>query len=220
MRLRPEEPAATDWRPIELTELAALVLDQTPAAPGRPGLIAVDGRGASGKSSLVAALSAEIADSAVVHTDDVAWHEPFFGWGSLLKEHILVPLRGGAAVDYRPAAWQTHDRPGRITVPAGRRVVFIEGTGASQRDFADLLDATIWVQADYDESERRGLARDIASGVNGDADQATRFWHEWMSYEHDFLAAEQPWQRAAFVVAGTQVIDQGPDQWAIGQLPK
>jgi hypothetical protein len=52
-----------------------------------------------------------------------------FDWGAVLVENILRLLHRGQAVDFRPAAWVAHDRPGSIAVPAGRDVVWIEGTG-------------------------------------------------------------------------------------------
>jgi hypothetical protein len=36
-------------------------------------------------------------------------------------------------------------------------------------------------QSDFVEPERRGVAGDIAQGVNGDAEQSLRFWREWMA---------------------------------------
>lgn len=30
----------------------------------------------------------------VVHTDDIGWHEPFFGWGHLLAELLTAVHRG------------------------------------------------------------------------------------------------------------------------------
>jgi hypothetical protein len=33
----------------------------------------------------------------------------------------------------------------------------------------------VWVQSDFAEAERRGIARDIAQGVNGDPEASTRF---------------------------------------------
>jgi hypothetical protein len=65
------------------------------------------------------------------------------------------------------------------------------------------LDAAVWVQADLPESERRGLARDIAQNDHGTAEQGLAFWHEWMAEEHAFLSQERPWERAVVVVAGT-----------------
>ena len=63
----------------------------------------------------------------------------------------------------------------------------MEGVGASQREHAELVDATTWVQSDFVAAERRGVARDIEEGVNGDPRESVGFWHEWMSHELRFF---------------------------------
>ena len=106
---------------------------------------------------------------------------------------MLRPLREGRSLSYRPPQWAQRGRDGVIAVPAGLHVV-VKGTGASQREHADLVDATVWVRADFAEAERRGIARDVAGGVNGDPYQATAFWHEWMTAELSFLDRQRPWR--------------------------
>jgi hypothetical protein len=91
--------------------------------------------------------------------------------------------------------------------------------GASQRELAGLVDATIWVQSDFAEAEQRGIARDIAQGVNGDREQTIAFWHEWTAEELRFLEEQRPWERACLVVAGTAPIPLGLDEVAIARAP-
>jgi hypothetical protein len=153
-----------------------------------------------------------------VHTDDLAWCEPFFAWGRLLLQ-VLVQLQRGEALHLRPSAWRDHDRPGEIFLPAGLQLVVVEGVGASQREHAGLIDATIWVQSDFVEAERRGIARDIAEGVNGDHQESVAFWHEWMSHELPFVERQRPWERAALVVAGTEVLPLEPGHVAVALGP-
>jgi len=196
------EPEAGPWRSVPAAALLELILTVTGDPSGRPRVVAVDGRGASGKSTLAARLHALTPSSALVHTDDLAWHEPLFEWGHLLAGGVLRPLHEGRAVCYRPPQWQRRGRAGSIEVPAGLDVLFVEGTGASQREHSDLIDATVWVQADFKRAEQRGIARDVAAGVNGDATQASAFWHDWMTAELAFLHVQRPWERAFAVVNG------------------
>ena len=74
-----------------------------------------------------------------------------------------------------------------MEVAAGLDLVVVEGVGAGRRELAPLLDAVLWVQSDAAEAERRGLARDLAQGADGDLDEVTRFWHEWQAEELPFL---------------------------------
>lgn len=208
------EPAADGWRAVDATELMATIraVDEP---LGRPRIVAVDGRSASGKSTLAHRLADAVPSSVVVHTDDLAWNEPFFTWGHLLRDGVLTPLRRGEAVRFRPPMWDEHGRDGMIQVPADASLVIVEGVGASQRAVAPLLDASMWVQSDFAEAERRGIERDVTSGVNGNREQAVAFWREWMSQELRFLDEDRPWERADVVVAGTPTITLDEGQFAV-----
>ena len=206
MSLPAEEPAAGPWRVAPLAELIRLLAQAAGGPLGRPRVVAIDGRGAGGKSTLAELLHQSVPASVVVHTDDVAWHHSFFDWADLLATRVLEPVRRGQAVSYRPPAWDAHDRPGAIEVPSGLDTVLVEGVGAGRRELAHLLDAVVWVQSDFAEAERRGIARDIAQGVNGDAGESTAFWHEWMVEELAFIERQRPWERACVVVAGSLLL--------------
>jgi hypothetical protein len=78
VRLPAGEPAAGPWRGAG-RRAAGIVLAAAGDPAGRPRIVAVDGRGASGTSTLAARLHRQAPASAVVHTDDVAWHEPLHG---------------------------------------------------------------------------------------------------------------------------------------------
>jgi len=138
------------------------------------GVIAVDGRSASGKSTLAAVLSSAVPGSVVVRTDDVAWHHSFFDWADLLRDGVLIPARAGREVRFRPPAWAQRDRKGAIQVPQGCPLVIVEGAGAARKELMPLIDMVGWVQSDIERAEERGVARD-----GGDAGAAA-FWDEWM----------------------------------------
>lgn len=150
------EPEASPWRPQRLEGFVASLLTSVES----PAVVAVDGRSASGKSTIAARIAAAVPGSAVVHTDDVAWWESFFGWDELLINGVLEPALLDAAVDYRPPAWEARNREGAIVVPAGTQLLIVEGVGASRVSLRNYLDAAIWVQSDAAEARRRGLIRD------------------------------------------------------------
>ena len=209
------EPAAGPWRVEPVEVLVRLLLEAAGPVRERPRVVAVDGRSGGGKSTLAEQLHAAVPRSAVVHTDDVAWHHSFFDWEGLLARGVLEPLRRGDAVRYRPPGWRTEGRPGAVEVPAGLDLVLVEGVGAGRRELAHLLDAVVWVQSDAAEAERRGLARDIAAGQDGDLEGSTAFWHEWIAQELPFVAAQRTWERADVVVRGTVAAARDPDSVAI-----
>jgi hypothetical protein len=167
------------------------------AGDRRPVIVAVDGRQGSGKTTVAERLAAAVTGGVVVHTDDLAWWESFFAWDHLMATGVLLPLRRGEDVAYRPPAWNARARPGAVEVPASAPLVVVEGVGSSRRSLTPLLDAAVWVQADHVEATRRGIERD------GGTPEAAAFWHEWAAEEEPFLAADRPWERAAATVCGT-----------------
>ena len=217
MRVAPGEPEAGPWRAQAVPAFIADVLAALPRPGGRPAVLAVDGRSASGKSTIAARIASAVVGSAVVHTDDISWWESFFGWDDLLATHVLAPALRGEPVAYRPPAWQARERPGAILVPAGSGLLVLEGVGASRRSLLDHLDAAVWVQSDATEARRRGIERD------GGDPAAESFWDEWQAEEDPFLAADQPWERAVAIVCGTPQATGVPHDPAadilIGHLP-
>ncbi|WP_433797138.1 uridine kinase family protein [Actinoplanes sp. CA-252034] len=205
MRLRPGEPEAAGWRVTTLAAVVDRLVAASPGVSGRPRVIAIDGRGGAGKTTLVHRLRGVAPGSAVVHTDDVAWNHACFDWGALLAEHVLEPLHRGAAVSYRPGAWAAHDRPGSITVPAGRDFVWVEGTGVLREELARWFDASIYLQGDLDDQDRLLLARD------GDAPGQREQVASWLREELPFLLRERPWARATLIAGGPSPIACDPD---------
>lgn len=196
MHLTPEEPAAGPWQVVPVDELVRLAIDDQ-RSHDRPWILAVDGRSGSGKTTLANLLHRAVALSAVVHTDDIAWHHSFFEWSDLLVEGILKPLGQGDAVCYRPPGWVAQGRPGSIEVPSDLDLVVVEGVGASRIEVESWIDRSLWVQSDFAAAERRGIARD------GGTQAARDFWHEWMAEELEFLRQQRPWERAMSIVNGT-----------------
>lgn len=115
----PEEPEAGPWRAVPFAELVADLRTRWCAGQARAD-IAVDGRSAGGKSTLTARLAVAL-DSEMVHADDVAWWHDFFDWDDLMVGGVLKPYLAGAALTFRPPAWQeraaTARSPSRTAAP-------------------------------------------------------------------------------------------------------
>ena len=205
MRLHPGETEAAGWQPMTVLDVVQQLRDASPGVVGRPRVIAIDGRGGAGKTTLAERLRVAVPGSAIVHTDDIAWNHAYFDWGTLLAENVLQPLHRGQAVDFRPDARVTHDLPGSITVPAGAGFVWVEGTGIIRAELAPWLDASVWVQGDLDEQERLLAARD------GDSPEQREHVANWLLEELPFLVREQPWARATMIVAGPPQVGHDPD---------
>lgn len=123
LQLAPEEPEAGPWHAELLSTVVETMTRRGPgsATPGRPVVLAVDGRSNAGKTTLAARICRAVPGSAVVHTDDIAWMHSRFGWADLLIDGILAPVRQGRAVSYRPPRWAEHGREGPSRFPLTAR---------------------------------------------------------------------------------------------------
>ncbi len=213
LQLAEEEPEAGPWRAERLSTVVNAVTRRRPD-PGRPAVLAVDGRSNNGKTTLAARIRDMVPGSVLIHTDDIAWEHSRFGWADLLIDGILVPVRQGQAVSYRPPRWDEHGRAGSLEVPAACPLLIIEGDGAGRREVAHLIDTLIWVQADEREAARRSAARaadrPAADLANQAAGGAPFDEDGWMAEEIPFNTAQRTWERADLIVCGTPEIPYDP----------
>jgi uridine kinase len=156
-------------------------------------IVAIDGGGGAGKSTLAKKLSTALGDAPIVQTDDFAsWDNPF-NWGPRLLEEALKPLAAQKPARFRLSEYN----PGQVrgwgeVKPAP--LIILEGVGSSQLAFRPYLTYTIWVDTPRDVRFHRGLTRD---GEHKRAD-----WVRWQKEEDEFMAREQPEMHANVVVKG------------------
>jgi uridine kinase len=157
-------------------------------------IVAVDGPGGAGKSTLAAALARGLGGAPIVATDDFAsWDEPLDWWPRLLEE-VLRPLAAGAPVRYRVYDWERRRLGRQVELAPAPDVVVLEGVSAMRREFAPFLAYRIWVETPRDERLRRGIERDGA----GMREQ----WLRWMAEEDAYVARDDPRSRADAIVPG------------------
>ena len=158
-------------------------------------IVAVDGPGGAGKSTLAAHLAAALGDAPVVHTDDFAsWDDPLDWWPRLLKD-VLEPLSRGETARYRRTNWGDDEHEQWEEV-APSEFVILEGVSASREAFQPFLTYSIWVDAPWDLRLRRGLERD--------GEEARAQWEEWMAEEDRYVERERPQQRADLLLGHDQ----------------
>jgi hypothetical protein len=130
------------WTIVPFTELVAQVVERA-ANADRPVLVAIDGHGSSGKSTLAARLACALPAAHVLHTDDLAWHQGVFAWDTLFRDDVLPVVLSGAALNYRPPQWRSRRRPGSIRLPAGMGFLLVEENAYTTRErpwqHADLI---------------------------------------------------------------------------------
>ena len=186
------------WRVAPFAELVDRV---TVAGPdGRPAVVAVNGHGSSGKTTLAGRLAATLPDAAVLHTDDLAWHHGVFSWDELLRDDVLPAVRSGEPLDYQPPQWRARGRTDSITLPGGLAFLFVEGVGASQPSLRDGYDFIFWVETEEPTRSARDLVRLAAGEMSVDG------FAQWMAEENAYTTRERPWEHADLLVYGGESI--------------
>ena len=177
---------------------------QPPTGMG-PAVIAIDGLGGAGKSTLAVRASRALAGTPMVHTDDFAsWDDPLRWWPRLL-EQVLRPLSEGHAACYQRYDWDERRlAEWRELSPCG--LLILEGVGCSRRELRGYLAAAVWVAAAQPERLRRGLARD--------GEDAHDRWAQWQAEEDRYLTRDRPDQAADLVVDG-----ENGDPWPGPERP-
>lgn len=157
-------------------------------------IIAIDGPGGAGKTSLAAWLAGELGVTGVIHTDDFAgWDDPVNWWPPLV-EQALKPLAAGAAACYEPTPWGGEVRPQIVIEPGGP--VLLEGVSATRRAFRPYLAYTVWV-----ETER---AVRLGRGIDRDGEASRGQWERWMEEEDAYIRCEHPGESVDLVLPGDQ----------------
>jgi hypothetical protein len=172
--------------PVAALDVARAVLA---ARPG--GVVLVDGRSGSGKTTFADALG---QGRFLLRLEDV-----YPGWDGLaaasaaLVDHVLIPRAAGAPGALHRWDWLRDDRSDLLHVPAAGSLV-VEGCGALSRRAGALADLTIWVELPDADRRTRALERDGAAYAP--------HWERWAGQERAFLAREDPRRCADLVIDG------------------
>jgi uridine kinase len=164
-------------------------------------LVAVDGHGASGKSTIAEHLRA-MTGASLVHTDDfyvpVEPGSDRRGIGShydvgRLRTEALEPLRAGREAVFRSYDWDSGAVTGSLTHVAPNALVIVEGVYSATPELADLVDKAIYV--DTPEPERLARLEKRVSPEDWDA--------EWLVAEKEYFTATRPMDSFDLVIRGS-----------------
>ncbi|MFE7800142.1 uridine kinase [Nocardia sp. NPDC057440] len=176
---------------MSVQEIAARIFAHEPRL-GSTRLVAVDGGGGAGKSTLAASLAAECG-AQVVHTDDFAAENNQLAWWPRLEEQVLEPIARG-----RPGRYQRYDWVDRAlaewheVTPGG--VIVLEGVSSARAAVRDRLSLAVWVETPPEVRLSRGLERDGAHTLS--------LWQQWMATEDAHFAADRTREQADLIVRG------------------
>ncbi len=155
-------------------------------------IVAIDGAGGAGKSTLARHVATRLGAQIVCTDDFASWQHPF-EWSSRLIEQVLDPLSHNQPSRYQRSDWDTRTLAEWHDVPVAAFLV-LEGVSCSRAAFAPYLAFRVWVNTPREERLRRGLERDGQDAIG--------LWREWMAREDEYIDAERPQERADLVVSG------------------
>jgi uridine kinase len=178
------------------------------APPGGHGVLvlAIDGHGAAGKSTIAGAV-ARATGAALVHTDDffrssavrprpAASGAPamtsYYDWRRL-RAQALEPLRARRAATFRRFDWERgRGLDGTVAVEPSD-LVLVEGVFSAAPELSDLVDRSVFVQTP--EPERLRRLRRLVAPEEWDED--------WLAAEQAYFGLARPPSSFDLVVSGT-----------------
>lgn len=194
-------------RADEAAELVSAAIDDAPRE-GPALLVAIDGAGGTGKSTLARELALWRDDVAIVEGDD--FYRPLnestrialtpleavdllFDW-ERLRDEALAPLVRGEEAHYRRYDWPTERLGGEIATVAARGVVIVEGIYVARPALRGYYDLIVVVEA----SRELCLERQLARSEN-EPEQIAR----WRAAEEWYLERQDPTRVADLVIDGS-----------------
>ena len=172
-------------------------------------LVAIDGLGGAGKSTLAQLLKQQL--KSLGWTVAVVKHDDFylpsgqresqqgeaiggdFDW-ERLRDQVLIPTKEGRSAHYQRYDWGQDALAEWHTISASD-VVLVEGVYTMRCELADLYDLKVWVECPR--------AIRLARGVARDGEEARTIWEQdWMPKEDYYVETHLPRERADFFVNG------------------
>lgn len=185
-----------------MSHLLNTIRDSGPSV-GQTAFVAIDGLGASGKSTLATLLSGKLG-AEIIRLDDLSGPEPF-SWMPRLRAEILEPVsRGATSLTYQPERWWGQTPP-PVTDQPITPVMIVEGVGSHHPELRAFWRVTIFVDTPAALCLERGVARDLATGKTEEA--IRQQWETWQAEELTYLADHDPAAHADFIFKGDLPFD-------------
>jgi uridine kinase len=161
--------------------------------------VGISGYAGAGKSVLARRLVELVDDAIRLSGDDfldpARVHRRSADWDGVdrhrMRTEALEPFRAGRDIRLRPLDWST-GQLGEPTPLPHASVLVMDAIGIFHPELLPWFDLTVWVDAEPQVAQSRGLARDRAAGRNHDS-----LWTEvWTPNDRDFEQTFAPAERA------------------------
>lgn len=165
-------------------------------------LIAIDGPGGSGKTTLAKELREYIPNPVIIHMDD--FYKPkelrqqsksetggYFDWQRLERD-ILSPFADNQILKYQKYDWQK-DRLTEWEFISKSSNLIIEGVYSTRKELAHYYNLKVWMDCPYETRLERGIKRD---GID-----MKEYWQNvWMKQENEYYEKHQPQLSADVII--------------------
>jgi uridine kinase len=175
--------------PSEHGQIATIVRELL--AKKQPVLLAIDGYGGSGKTTLARAIQSEFPGSAIITLDDFATDTTSGADRKRFLSQVLMPLSAGKAAHYQKFNWREKALGDWITVePNG--LIITEGVSVLGEDFIFYYDLRIWIDCPFELALQRMKERDKNM-------HNPKYFNVWEKEDRNYGKTE-PWKRADIIV--------------------
>ena len=173
-----------------------------------PSIIAIDGRCASGKTTLASQLNATL-DCNIIHLDDffLRLHQRTderlstpggnIDYERFLEE-VLIPLKTNKTFSYRPYNCKSNALGDKILV-IPKDITVIEGSYACHPKFVDFIDYKIFMDIDSDEQLKRIKQR------NGEI-ALKQFIEKWIPLEEEYFKFYRIFQNCDLIIENNDIM--------------
>jgi len=178
-----------------------------PAARSGVLVVAIDGHGTAGKST-VAGRVAGLTGAALVHTDDFFHGQPvpprrqplhrYYDWRRI-RAQALEPLRARHTAAFRRFDWNRGAGLDGLVTVAPANLILLEGVFSAAPELSDLVDRSVFV--DTPEPERLRRLRAQVTPEDWDAD--------WLASEQSYFRLIRPVASFDLIVSGTDPVPAG-----------
>lgn len=173
---------------------------QQNADNGRTVLIAIEGFGGSGKTTIAQRLKEALGDAYIVSIDDfivksklgdTSWDIGVFDL-KRLDQQVLIPATSEKEIAYQKLIWVSDTLSEPIIVPKVKYLI-VEGITSYHPKIAKYYDYKIWVDTSMPVAKQRGHARD---GSNENA----QYWDLWAENDLAYQKKYHPELNADFII--------------------
>jgi uridine kinase len=176
----------------EIITYLSTIIDQS-----KTFLLAIDGRGGSGKTTLAKSI-AEHFQAQIINTDDyfdfeiIPAKNYFWNKQDFITD-ILKPLSQSYTANYQKNKWVNGTFAGEkeIVKIAPKGLIIIEGLMSLQKELLQYYNDSLWLNIDLETSLARAKSRDI-NEKGWDKNEVELNWSKWIPTQEEYISIEKP----------------------------